>query len=328
MRTENLQSLLWRTARKLGLDPATSLLDLQAHPLLTYLLEGLREAWDSWDWNFTKVIEQRWYYPPYTPGVINPVGVIIYDPITGIYWKTLYAGDSGSPSTYPNFYQQVTLAGQVSILAQPYILDAPLLSPPPPPPPIQVPNTNLVIVPSVVPFSAPQSIWGLNSDGNPYQEIGTVFGVFATDPRLSTFPIEVQYSISPRGIELFDTQLTNVWVVYRPPFPVVGVENWSSTAAYNPNDSVFYNQDMWYCIAANTNVIPGTDNGVNWVAFRPPAAWGTAVTAYAYGRALEEDGQSDKAQVQDMRFMDLLSKLYDREQNEQGQTSFWSTIVK
>lgn len=325
-RSESYQNLLWKVARKLGLDPATTLLDMQAHPLLQYLLEGHRIAWESWDWNDICIIEQRWFYPPYTAGVQLAAGAIIYDPLTGIYWQNVNGGDGGSPSQFPMNYQQVTLAGQVSILAQPYILDAPLLSPPPPPPPINVPNSNLVIVPSVAPLVCPTSLWGLNSDGNPYGEMEEVFGVYSTDPRLSESPIEVMYSLSPRGLELFDTQLTNVWVFYRPPFPVVQVENWSSTTSYSLNDSVYYGQDLWYASISNSNVIPGVDS--TWVQFRPPAYMSNAVVAYAYARALEEDGQDIKAQTQDAHFSDLLAKEYDKQGVMMGMSSHWTTVIR
>lgn len=320
-------------------DPTVNnLQDDQARPLLSYLDEAAKFCWDSWDWASVCVIEQRWYSAPYKPGinltagvlpqfcpgVINlpydpvssPNGSIIYSPRTGIYWMALQSGDPGSPDDFPGAYQQVTLIGQVNIYANPYLLDAPLLGPPfPPPPPSIPPASGLVTIAAVVPYI--QSGKG---------EIDTTFEVFATDPRNTTHPIPISYSTSVRGLELMSTQLTNVWVHYRPPFPGIGSEPWVS-GTYNLDDIVYFNGDSWYSNVPNNTATPG-DASNSWTMFRLPSDLSAGVLAWAYALALEEDGQDTKAQSQYTKANMLFMHTYDKEQTQQGLTSRFSVIVR
>lgn len=342
IRTEQTKSILWKLARKLGMSPSddpsvNNLTDDQARPLLSYIHEGAKMAWDSWDWDAVCPIEQRFYSGPYVQGInltagvlpttnpsavnlpydqtANPTGSIIYDPTTLIYWMALQNGDPGSPSVVPSAWQQVTLVGQVNIFADPYLLDAPLLGPPfPPPPPAIPPSSGLVVLPSVVPFIQ----FGKG-------EVDTVLGVFATDPRNQPYPIGITYSISQRGIELLNTDLTNVWVHYRKPFPGIGSEPWVQST-YNLNDITYYNGDSWFSVVNNNTSVPGADS--NWTQFRIQYDWVAGVLAYAYAMALEEDGQDQKAQTQYQKSSQLFVQAYDKETSQQGQTSFYNVIVR
>jgi hypothetical protein len=172
-----------------------------------------------------------------------------------------------------------------------------------------------VTIPAVVPNIQ-------NSKG----EMETVFGVFATDPRNSTYPISVTYSISSRGIELMDTSLTNVWVHYRPPFPGIASEPWVA-GTYNLNDLAYYNGDSWYSLVNNNTATPGTDS-TKWSQFRLSSDLSAGVLAWAYALALEEDGQDMKAQNQYTKANLLFVRAYDKEQTQQGLTGFYSVIVR
>lgn len=344
MRTESTQSLLWKVARKLGLDPATNLTDLQAHPLLSYLNEGAKMVWESWDWHDVCNIEQRWYayqyvtginitnpgvdptiniqnppptYVPYDP-TFSPQGNIIVDPATGLYWMALAPGDPGSPSiSGTGAWFPVVSTGQVAIINNPYLLDAPLLSPFVPPPPIINPNSTLVFIPALIPYQQ-----------TGFSDIGTVFGVYSTDPRLTNAPIPVSYTTTKRGIELGPTQLNFVWIHYRPPFPGIGIESWSASATYNINDVVYSGSDTYYALAFNTNTPPVGDTTGTWQQFQLPHYMSAGVVTYSYACALEEDGQDDKAQIQYQKADSLWVKEYDKQESQQGITSFWNARVR
>ena|SRR5208283_352548 len=96
---------------------------------------------------------------------------------------------------------------------------------------------------------------------------------------------------------------------------------------YNQYDYVYYNGDSYTALAANTNITPGTDGGITWQLFRLPSYMTSGVVTYAYALALEEDGQTDKAQQQYNKAQGQLVREYDKQETQQGLGSTFSVRV-
>lgn len=315
MRTVSTQSLLNSVARKMGLDPSSegNVNSNIASAILTYCDERAREIWEMYDWQDLTTYEERAYAPTVIDGNVYNPGDIVFDPSQRLYFQSNFGG-KGLPALFPSLWTQVTVG--VFPPAQPLLA-----------PSIALPQ---LVIPAFVPPFQPQGVLSGGLPGaaaTPTGTFDTVFGVWATDPRLTNYPIPMTYSVTGRGIELRRAKRPTVWVEYRPPYPGLGVESWDSTLEYEVGDNIFYAGDTYSSLVDNnTNNEPDT-SPASWAIFQLPYVLSEYVKATAYGDALMEDGQSDKANQQFEQAASKAVAQFEKQSTQQDQTSFYGVVV-
>lgn len=282
------------------MDPHTVLNENISNALLGYIDDRAREIWEMFDWQDLKVYEQRAYADYVSSTKVYAAGDVVYDPCQDIYFQSNFGG-AGSPEEFPGLWTKLAI-GSTST-------SQPFLDP--------VAQGQPTTIPAYVPFSQ-------TGKGT----IDTVFGVFATDPRISDWPIPVTYSVSSRGVELKCTSRTTVWVVYREPFPGIGIEVFDPTVTYNTGDAIYDTGDTWISqVNGNLNNEPTTDSGANWQAFKIPYVHRDYIIQTAYGDALLEDGQNDKAEAQWTVAATKAVAQFEKQNTQQGLTTFYDVMT-
>jgi len=148
-----------------------------------------------------------------------------------------------------------------------------------------------------------------NQLGHPV--IGQVLGVYASSPDKVRNPREMDWELRPQGIQLF-RPVVKCWVHYRTEAPIFSSVPWLPNLSYTVGDMVYKAStgDCFKALAANSNtdvMTPGT-----WVRVLFPDFLASYVKQAVWSDALREDGQPDKATVEETRAEDLLVKEADK----------------
>lgn len=86
------QRVLYDVARIAGYIPSGNDANLdaaKAQEILGFVDDRLQEAWDMFDFLETTVLEQRVFRPDFDPDVCYPLGAIVWDPCTQMYYQAL-----------------------------------------------------------------------------------------------------------------------------------------------------------------------------------------------------------------------------------------------
>jgi hypothetical protein len=86
------QRVLFDVARLAGYVPSGDNVNLdpeKAQEILGYIDDRLQEAWDMYDFLETTVLEQRPFRPDFNPEVCYPLGAVIWDPSSQLYYQAL-----------------------------------------------------------------------------------------------------------------------------------------------------------------------------------------------------------------------------------------------
>lgn len=86
------QRVLFDVARIAGYVPSGDNENLdpeKAQEILGYIDDRLQESWDMYDFLETTVLEQRPFRPDFNPDVCYPLGGIVWDPCTQMYYQAL-----------------------------------------------------------------------------------------------------------------------------------------------------------------------------------------------------------------------------------------------
>jgi hypothetical protein len=141
--------------------------------------------------------------------------------------------------------------------------------------------------------------------------IGEVFGVFAANPDKVRHAKELIWELRAQGIQLFQA-VESCWVTYRRLPPLFTSEPWLPGKSYVPGDLVYKagEGDCFKCKVANLNV-DVLDVGF-WERVLFPDFLGEFVKAGVFSDALREQGQPEKAAVEESRAEQLLMREADK----------------
>jgi hypothetical protein len=185
-----------------------------------------------------------------------------------------------------------------------------------------------------------------------YNEIGTVFNVFAADPRSYTNPNSVGWEREQAGIILYPDRVysdstpygpllvqgtpipgqivgyngqfpTTVWIEYRIPYPGFATSYYSSSQTYEVGDLAFWNNDTYKSLAIQSAASP-TQSPTTWQIIGFPYVLSEFVKKAAFVDALIDDGQHEKGGLEEPKAYACLDREYDKQILQQGQQSFYT----
>ena len=103
------QRILYAIARRAGLEPIGNNANLSpgdAREILGFMDERLREAWESYDFLETTLLEERAFADDYNPELSYKAGDIVWDWCTRLYYQALVP-TAGGTVTNPAVWQSV-----------------------------------------------------------------------------------------------------------------------------------------------------------------------------------------------------------------------------
>ncbi len=161
--------------------------------------------------------------------------------------------------------------------------------------------------------------------------IGTVRAVYPADPRFTRNTPELNWKPIPDGILVQDSRAGgSVWVEFRQRAPVYTSDAFDPAETdYTTGDLVYSGGETYECVVLNPNV--GTapeDNLSDWVLIPFPSILASAVQAFAYAEALEDDGQQDKALIQRDLAEDRLAIEWSKAEGQQGQVRNFKVLTR
>ncbi|HET9374323.1 MAG TPA: hypothetical protein VFO40_05090 [Chthoniobacterales bacterium] len=155
--------------------------------------------------------------------------------------------------------------------------------------------------------------------------IGTCFGAWTSNPYETTNRRRLWFEVSRRGLEFTNCPETaTAWLVYRVPYPGIGLAEWDATLTYSVGDTVYDAPDSWYSlIDGNKGKDPATSPDA-WVSFRVPYPMVRFVQQAAYSDTLITAGQNEKAPNELQMAYGFLGQAFDQQQLQQGQRENWT----
>lgn len=103
------QSVLYSTARRMGLVPDENLSPDQAAEILMFMDDRLRESWEMYDFIENTTIEQRAFRDDYNPALCYNAGDIVWDPVSLYYYTAVQSGVGGPLSNTALWTQSGTV---------------------------------------------------------------------------------------------------------------------------------------------------------------------------------------------------------------------------
>ena len=149
-------------------------------------------------------------------------------------------------------------------------------------------------------------------------EISSVEGVYDADPRIILEAQRVRFRLDSAGI-LVRGIVTRPWIRYRKPVSSWTGSVYDSTLSYNLADQVYYNGDYYTAIQS----VPAATTPANtayWTVIPFPYVFRDAVPQAAYSDFLRTDGQNEKADAEQSKALQLLSREIELLERQQGQT--------
>ncbi len=135
--------------------------------------------------------------------------------------------------------------------------------------------------------------------------IGEVLGVWATNPDATDYAQELNFELKAEGIFIPDATAT-VWVKFTGMAPEFSASEYAPTTAYAAGDVVYFapttpaqagQGECYMALQATTGNLPTV--ATHWALQVVPKVLGKMVKHAALASALREDGQYDKAGVED-----------------------------
>jgi len=141
--------------------------------------------------------------------------------------------------------------------------------------------------------------------------IAQVLGIYAVNPDRVREPLEIDWELRGHGIQLFRT-VVRCWVYYRPEAPIFTSVAWLPNLSYVVGDLVYRAStgDCFKALLPNSNTDVMTTG--TWARVLFPDFLASYVKQAVWSDALREDGQPDKATVEESRAEDLLIKEADK----------------
>ena len=151
-------------------------------------------------------------------------------------------------------------------------------------------------------------------------KIGEVFQVTQKNPWTNRAPIKVAYALSDNGIQVDFDAPNSVYVKFRKRPPTFNYVAWSSSTSYAVDDIVYLAStgECYISIQAGSNQNPATQTAY-WTKIDFPYVLSRFVKLKAYAMALDEDGQTEKAERKRNQAEDALMDEMDKIRVQQKQ---------
>lgn len=344
MRSIPFQSVLFETARLLGLNPNRDLSLERAAVLCSYINSRISYAWrfDFWpEWLLT---ERRRYRPNYTAGLFVTATDELWFVPAQKYYQALQQQISATnaPATLVSgtyvlnaaYWAEVATTYDATWWATGTVFS------------VGDQTRNLddgeyyqCIVAHTAGASFTAANFGLLTPFNRVvdstQDGATVIDAVKQfsrrDPRV--FPDKywpVSCTKSDAGYQLPVDAPDEVWVQFRTTPPTYTVERWSAATTYDVGDLVYYATNTVngnvYESAIGNNTQP-VDGVVNWILVPFPAVLANYVQHAAKADALSDHKQTDRARAELAVADDNLQDALDQELAQQGQFERASVVV-
>jgi hypothetical protein len=183
------------------------------------------------------------------------------------------------------------------------------------------------------PLSNP-TVWGSNPAVTPlwiaYQQtgknrIGTCLGAWTKNPYEEATTRRIQFVPSNRGLEF--TRACNAgstaWLLYRMPYPGIGLAEWDAATIYSVGDQVYEAPDSWISLIDSNQANDPAISPEAWAPFRIPYPLVRFVRQAAYSDTLIVDGQNEKAPNELNAAYAFLQQAFDQQTIQQGQSERW-----
>jgi len=259
-----------------------------------------------YDWSELLVQEQRPFSDVWNSIKTYSTGNIVYDFTSNSYYSALSSVPANTPVTNGTYW----------LLAQPLQ-------------PLTVPRTGQI-----------------NSSNTTYPELGTIFKVSSLDIFANQFAPDVNFTVNAKGVNVWPLAQTGVdspvvlnngtvtypflifstvFILYRQPYPGFATDQFVSGTTYNIGDQVFSGTDTYTCTVNGTTAQPPS---ANWTLVPFPYFLSEFVKRASYCDALVEDGQHEKAQMELPNAYSRLWNEYDKQNQQQGLTQYFSVVVR
>jgi hypothetical protein len=158
--------------------------------------------------------------------------------------------------------------------------------------------------------------------------IGTAFNAYKSHPYEDLGAIEILFSVSKRGLEFGNScSLATVWLIYRYPYPGLGIQQWDQTLSYKKGDAVYQAPDSYVSLVdANLNHPPPDE--AHWELFQIPDVFVPFVVQAAYADSLVPDGQTEKSAAELGKAYGFLTNEFDKQNLQQGQMQHYQVVLR
>ena len=343
MQSVTFKSVLEGVSHRMGLDP-DNLLSVEKASFAEFIESRVRQGWEYYPWPETMKVEQRQYRPDYSGSTTysNAASDVdssqVYWPQEDKYYQALKSTSGNAPTDSSG-----TVNAQWATLGETYAASD------------YATATDYAVGDSVfyptdreyytmhtnasagtVPTNA--SYWGkltpfirfIKYEQTSETKLGEIFSVTSRNPEANRAPTSLNYTLIDDGLlPEFDSG-SKVWVKFRPRTPRFTSTLYNNTTANYYVGDVVYDDgsaagaqntgECYECIVAHTNSPARTpDNTTYWTKQEIPKAISEYVKQAAYGSALLQDGQHEKAPLIEELSLNLLYAELDKVQNQQGQ---------
>jgi hypothetical protein len=160
--------------------------------------------------------------------------------------------------------------------------------------------------------------------------IGACFKAYTLNPFEAPKAVEVPFVISPRGLAFVaENTPATVWIVFRVPYPGLGMFDWEATSVYATGDAVIFGDDTYHSlIDGNVGLQPDLLVGAEaWLIFKIPYVLGRFVQQASFSDSLVTNGQNEKAQAEEGKAYAYVSAEYDKQTLQQAQQQRFSVNI-
>lgn len=327
MRTVNFRdAIVYPIVSRQGYDPEKDLFTDYGKALARYINSWVRKSFDAADFPELSRIEPRVpvnHLVPYDVGVYGTqswnisgsynLDSVVRDPVTltDVYYSKQNAntGHALSDNAWwqivsewnpKNNYAQnarvVDPASGIVYVAQAYISPGSALSDS-----LQNPKAWLPLYTQQQPTAQ-------------ITDIGKVLKVYIVDPRTADGPFDIPFRLEDTAIHVGFDHGTTVWIKFMSRPPVYSLDVWDKDTAYSGRTVVFepVTGNCYFSATDNNLNHPPATSPTYWILVPFPAVIADVVWRGAYSDALREEGQTDKATVEEQAALQELKEAIAR----------------
>lgn len=150
-------------------------------------------------------------------------------------------------------------------------------------------------------------------------EIGEVFAVYPQDPRQTPPPCDIDFYLTPDGLQLIGGITSPVWVYFRRRVPDYSGDPYNNLTAYTDGQQAYYPQTgRFYKAITGTTGNPPTDEAY-WEEIPVPYALFEYVVRAAFADSLLAEGFTEKSSQQRDRAEAWITQEIDKVTRQQRQ---------
>lgn len=182
------------------------------------------------------------------------------------------------------------------------------------------------------------SVWAPNPNVSPRwipwnqtnkATIGACFGAWTKNPYEDPSRIRMFPAVSRRGLEFtLCKNTTTAWLLFRLPYPGIGLMEWDPALPYSQGDTTFASPDSFISLVdGNVNNNPAI-SPEKWQCFRVPYPFVRFVRQAAFSDTLIVDGQNEKAPAELNAAFGYLAQAFDQQNLQQAQRQNWTGYTR